>query len=153
MFKQPEIIKLVAETAIYCSFYFYTYVHILETYVFSNWYNQTGSLESKYIISKCLERGGIFHPWGHDSPGDWWDFSIGEKHFQFSSWDHVITEWAKDKLCNKMIETWKLKIHRANWNVELKSPGMEHGFLSQNQLYFVLKTKRASQISFHICEN
>ena len=35
--------------------------------------------------------------------GDWWDFSIGEKHFQFSSWYHLITEWAKGEPCNKTI--------------------------------------------------
>ena len=61
--------------------------------------------------------------------GNWWKFSIGKKHFQFSSWDHLITEQAKGELCNKMIETWKLKILQANWNVELKSVGMMvHGF-------------------------
>ena len=69
-------------------------------------------------------------------PGDdWWDFSIDKKHFQFSSWDHLISEQGKAKLCNKMIETWKLEIPKANWNVKLKSPWMEHGFLSQNKLY------------------
>ena len=37
--------------------------------------------------------------------------------------------------------------------VHIIMTGMEHGFLSQNKLYFILKTKRASQIGFHICEN
>jgi len=61
--------------------------------------------------------------------GDLWDFSIDdEKNFQFSSWDHLITERAKGELCNVMTETWKLKILWANWNAELKSPWMEHGF-------------------------
>ena len=29
----------------------------------------------------------------------------------------------------------------ANWIVKSKSPGMEHGFVSQNKLYFILKNK------------
>ena len=74
-------------------------------------------------------------------------FSISEKYFQFSSWNHFITEQAKGKPCKKMSDTWKLKILRANWNVKLKFPGMEHGFLSQNKIYYILKTKRANQIS------
>ena len=85
--------------------------------------------------------------------GDRWDFSIGEKHFQFSSWDHLTIEQAKGKLCNKMIETWKLKILGANWDVELKFPGTEYALWSQNKLYFILKTKWTSQISFHISKN
>ena len=46
------------------------------------------------------------------------------------------------------METWKLKcfepIERSNQNLQ----GMEHCFLSQNRIYFILKTKKASQISF-----
>ena len=65
-------------------------------------------------------------------PGDdQWDWREA-----FSIFNHLIAEQAKDELCNKTIETWKLKILQANWNVELKSPGMEHGFLSQNELYY-----------------
>ena len=73
-------------------------------------------------------------------PGsDRWYFSIGKKHFQFSSFNHIITDQAKGSLCNKMIETWKLKILQANWNVELKSLGMEDDFLSQNKHYIFWK--------------
>ena len=44
-----------------------------------------------------------------DGIGDQWDFSIGEKHFQFISWDRLITEWAEGKLS----VIWWLKLE--NW--------------------------------------
>ena len=92
---------------------------------------------------------GIFHPWGVTDE----NFPLVRSIFSFQvARSFLITERAKGKLCNKMIETWKLKILRTNWNFEFKSPGMEHDFLSQNKLYFILKTKTASQISFQIYE-
>ena len=48
---------------------------------------------------------GIFHLW------EWLiSLSFGERHFHFSSWDHIYTEQAKSEPCIKRIETWRLKI-------------------------------------------
>ena len=105
-------------------------------------------IQKKIINVRRRRKNGIFHPWG-----DWRNFSIGENNFRFSCWDYLITEWAKDGLCNKLIETWKLKILWANWNDELKSPGMKYGFLIQNKLYFILKTSLASAFSFQLTQN
>ena len=59
--------------------------------------------------------------------GNLWDFSIDEKHFQFSSSDHLITEQAKGELSNKMIETenplsqlkcwFKISMDKEQWNM------------------------------------
>ena len=103
-----------------------------------------------FLWGKYKLRNGIFRPWG-------WPIGLFNWREAFS--DFMLrcfsnTRRAEGKPSIKKIKTWKLKMLWTNWKVKSKSPGMmEHGFLSQNKIYFIMKTKRASQINFQICEN
>ena len=90
---------------------------------------------------------GIFHPWAR---GDQWDFSIGEKHFNFQV--EIILLLSEPK-AGFVIGWLKTENPSSQLKCQINIPGMKHGFLSQNRLYFILKPKKASQISFHIYDN
>ena len=52
-----------------------------------------------------------------------------------------------------MIETLKTEMLWDNWKVESKSPGMEHGLLSQNETFFILVTGKLFSWSVVLPEN
>ena len=74
----------------------------------------------------------MFHPWQF-----WFDILIGSKDFQFSCFEHLITELTFGSLSNNnMIQTWKLKMlltngkdwfdHLQGWKIPLLGPPSAH---------------------------
>ena len=87
-------------------------------------------------------RNGIFHHWG---------LLMKLSHFQFSSWDHLITERAKGELCNK--DDWNLKTENplSQLKCRIKIPRIGTWLFNSKQTLFYFENKKGQGKLVFIC--